>query len=88
MLLSLSRETPRPMFEAANTGEMAIRKGMIVFFIVSVNLKYLALLADIETGEVYFYATSAIGIIVPIFFMIFNENDKRVYYSFKNKIPE
>jgi len=48
---------------------------VILLFEISVITRFIVIIGDIKTGVIFFYLTAAFGILIGIYFLLYNENN-------------
>lgn len=58
---------------------------VIILYTLSIILKFITLIFDLNTGTIYFYLTSAFQILIALFFIFFNVDDKKIQFRLKSE---
>ena len=67
------------------SGKLNIYYVILILYILSIILKFITALFDMQTGAIYFYLTSAFQILLAVFFILFNVNSEKVQLNITSR---
>jgi len=68
----------------AETGKANLFHLFLLMEEVSIIFKFLAVIIEIKTGVIFFYATSAFQILIAIFFTLYREDNKKLLVDLRS----